>query len=98
MLSDCPQVLENENQKLKGHLKVLLDKAATDDQLVDALREESQTLRERISKQAAGMSPTGRVGDGGADTERVARMAVDQVSAATAAMPSGDDCSVGQLQ
>jgi chromosome segregation ATPase len=41
-------VLENENAKFKKQLKVLIDKADTDDRLVDELRKELQTLRTEL--------------------------------------------------
>jgi hypothetical protein len=77
---------------MKGHLKVLLDKASTDDKLVDALREECRLIRERFTKAvASGALPPGGGGGAGAggseggtdgsggDGGRLARMAVEQV-------------------
>lgn len=42
------QVLENEMRKLRESLQVALDKSNTDDQLVDALRDEIQRLQGRL--------------------------------------------------
>lgn len=42
------QVLENELRKLRESLQVALDKSSTDDQLVDALRDEIQRLQGRL--------------------------------------------------
>ena len=77
---------------MKGHLKVLLDKASTDDKLVDALREECRLIRERFTKAVASgaLPPGGGGGAGGGGSEggtdgsggdggRLARMAVEQV-------------------
>ena len=44
------QTLDNEVKKLKGHVKLLLDKTATDDALIDAMRAEMQTMRQKFVK------------------------------------------------
>jgi predicted nucleic acid-binding Zn-ribbon protein len=58
--------LENDNTKLRKQMKVLLDKATTDDELVDALRLELQNMRTELhaTKQALEKERTGKRGYG----------------------------------
>jgi len=43
-------VLSNENRKYRGQVKVLLDKTATDDELLDALRAELEQARHAVKE------------------------------------------------
>jgi hypothetical protein len=58
--------LENDNSKMRKQIKVLLDKASTDDELVDELRKELQNMRGELNnvKQKLEKERTGRQGFG----------------------------------
>src|SRR3546814_318384 len=56
------KVLETEQTRAKGQLKVLIQKADTDDSLIQALKDELATLREQFNAKSATTRRSSEVG------------------------------------
>jgi hypothetical protein len=74
------QVLDSESKKLKNHVRVLLEKTGTDDQLIDALREELKSMRERVVKSSLAATVSEPSSPSRTDAEnRTMKQTIDQV-------------------
>lgn len=50
------KILDNENKKMKSYVQTLLEKTGTDDELIDALRGELKSMRDKVVKSSLAMT------------------------------------------